>query len=201
MACIVAVVDDYIASLLRDASIGVGLFPARTKAREWRKLLSTDECDDDVQRVENIKRSTYVVHHSLNSNKLTDSFSKYFEKRMEIPFNENNVVYSERGIDVTLINLFRHKICRFKANFTYYTKSKCNMSISRGENEYGGKGKQLKQTRTHSEVLERRNAKRAEKIKHQGQAFFLNYYLSNGKNILSRWFSVMTWTRPDGKNL
>ena len=48
MACIVAVVDDYIASLLRDALIRLGIFPASTKAREWGKLLSTDECDDDV---------------------------------------------------------------------------------------------------------------------------------------------------------
>ena len=184
MARIVAVVDDYIASLLRDASIRVGLFPARTKARDWGKLLSTDECDDDVQRVENIKRSTYVVHHLLNSNKLTDSFSKYFEKIMEMQFNGNNVVYSERGVDITLISLFRHKICRFKANFTYYTRSKCNMSISRGENEFGGKGKQLKETRTHSEALRQRNAKRAEKKKHQGRTFFLNYYLSNREKYI-----------------
>ena len=211
MARIVTVVDDYIASLLRDASIRVGIFPARTRAREWGKLLSTDECDDDAQRVENIKRSTYVVHHLLNTNKLTDSFSKYFEKRMEIPFNKDNVVYSERGVDVTLINLFRHKICRFKANFTYYTRSKCNMSISRGENEFGGKGKQLTQLRTHSEVLERRNAKRAEKKKHQGRTFFLNYYLSNGEKYIkplvfsndmdwSRWektFDPMFWMTPD----
>ena len=132
---------------------------------------------------------------------------------MEIPFNKNNVVYSKRGIDVTLINLFRHKICRFKANFTYYTRSKCNMSISRGENEFGGKGKQLAQIRTHSEVLERRNAKRAEKKKHQGRTFFLNYYLSNGEKYIkplifsddmdwSRWektFDPMFWMTPDEK--
>ena len=58
------------------------------------------------------------------------------------------------------------------------------MSISRGENEFGGKGKQLTQIRTHSEVLERRNAKRAEKKKHQGRTFFLNYYLSNGEKYI-----------------
>ena len=78
MTQVVDVVDDYIEALLRDASVRVGLYPARTKAIEWGKLLTADECIDDAQRVLNIKKSTYVVHYLLNGKKLTDFFSEYF---------------------------------------------------------------------------------------------------------------------------
>ena len=56
MPSVVTVVDDYIESLLRDACIRIGLYPARTKALEWGKLLSTDECNDNAQLVKNIKK-------------------------------------------------------------------------------------------------------------------------------------------------
>ena len=96
MPSVVTVVDDYIESLLRDACIRIGLYPARTKALEWGKLLSTDECNDNAQLAKNIKKATYVVHYLLNAKKLTDSFSKYFEKRTEMSFNENNVALTDK---------------------------------------------------------------------------------------------------------
>ena len=95
MSSVVTVVDGYIESLLSDTCIRIGLYPARTKALEWGKLLSTDECNDNAQLVENIKKATYVVHYLLNAKKLTDSFSKYFEKRTDMSFNENNVALTD----------------------------------------------------------------------------------------------------------
>ena len=184
MPSVVTVVDDYIESLLRDACIRIGLYPARTKALEWGKLLSTDECNDNAQLAKNIKKATYVVHYLLNAKKLTDSFSKYFEKRTEMSFNENNVALTDEKGSTTLKVFFSHKISRFKANFTHFVQVKCHLSISKGENELGGKGKQLKTARTHSEVLEKRKQKRRTKKAQQGQAFFLNYYLSNGEKYI-----------------
>ena len=184
MPSVVTVVDDYIESLLRDACIRIGLYPARTKALEWGKLLSTDECNDNAQLAKNIKKATYVVHYLLNAKKLTDSFSKYFEKRTEMSFNENNVALTDEKGSMTLKDFFSRKISRFKANFTHSVRDKCHMSISKGENELGGKGKQLKTARTHSEVLERRKQKRRTKKAQQGRAFFLNYYLSNGEKYI-----------------
>ena len=102
MPSVVTVVDDYIESLLRDACIRIGLYPARTKALEWGKLLSTDKCNDNAQLVENIKKATYVVHCLLNAKKLTDSFSKYFEKRTDMSFNENNVALTDEKGSMTL---------------------------------------------------------------------------------------------------
>ena len=58
------------------------------------------------------------------------------------------------------------------------------MSISKGENESGGKGKQLKIVRSHSEVLERRRQKRKMKKAQKGRIFYLNYYLSNGEKYI-----------------
>ena len=120
MPSVVTVVDDYIESLLRDACIRIGLYPARTKALEWGKLLSTDECNDNAQLVENIKKATYVVHYLLNAKKLTDSFSKYFEKRTDMSFNENNVALTDEKGSMTLKDFFSRKISRFKANFTHF---------------------------------------------------------------------------------
>ena len=80
MPSVVTVVDDYIESLLRDACIRVGLYLARTKAVEWGKLLSSDECNDKMLLAENIKKATYVVHYLLNSRKLTGSFSNTLRK-------------------------------------------------------------------------------------------------------------------------
>ena len=51
MPSVVTVVDDYIKPLLRDACIRIGLYPARTKALEWGKLLSTNECNDNAQHI------------------------------------------------------------------------------------------------------------------------------------------------------
>ena len=184
MPSVVTVVDDYIESLLRDACIRIGLYPARTKALEWGKLLSTDECNDNAQRVESIKKAMYVVHYLLNAKKLTDSFSKYFEKRTDMSFNENNVALTDEKGSMTLKDFFSRKISRFKANFTHFVQVKCHLSISKGENELGGRGKQLKTARTHSEVLERRKQKRRTKKAQQGRAFFLNYYLSNGEKYI-----------------
>ena len=186
MTRVVDVVDDYIEALLRDASIRVGLYPARTKAIEWGKLLTADECIDDAQRVLHIKKSTYVVHYLLNGKKLTNSFAEYFEKRTDMPFNSENIAFTNerRGVDVTLIDLFKQKISRFKNNFTHYTRDKCNMTVSRGENELGGKGKKLKEVRTHNEILELRKKKRAAKRACGGRNFFLNYYLSNGTKYI-----------------
>jgi len=184
MPTVVTVVDDYIESLLRDACIRVGLYPARTKAVEWGKLLSSDECNDKMLLAENIKKATYVVHYLLNSRKLTGSFSKYFEKRTDMSFNGNNIAFTNEKGSVTLDGFFNRRITRFKANFTHFIRVKYHFSISRGEYESGGRGKQLKNARTHSEVLERRKQKRRTKKDQQGRAFFLNYYLSNGEKYV-----------------
>ena len=184
MPLVVTVVDDYIESLLRDACIRIELYPARTKALEWGQLLSAEECTNNVNIVQNVKKAIYVVHHLLNVKKLTDSFSKYFEKRTQMTFNGNNVAFTDEKGSVTLIELFNNKISRFKKNFNHYVRGKCQLSISKGENESGGRGKQLKNARTHSEVLERRRQKRKMKTAQKGRNFYLNYYLSNGEKYI-----------------
>ena len=99
-------------------------------------------------------------------------------------FNENNVALTDEKGSMTLKVFFSHKISWFKANFTHFVRDKVYLSISKGENELGGKGKQLKTARTHSEVLKRRKQKRRTKKAQQGRAFFLNYYLSNGEKYI-----------------
>ena len=72
------VIDDYITFLLRDASARIGICPVKTKTTEWVTLMGK-EGFDDVQRVQNLKMVAYVIFHLLNANKLTKSFSNYFE--------------------------------------------------------------------------------------------------------------------------
>ena len=184
MPSVITVVEDYIESLLRDACIRIGLYPARTKALEWGQLLSAEDGTNNVNIVQNVKMATYVVLYLLNVKKLTDSFSKYFEKRTDMTFDRNNIAFTGEKGSVTLIELFNDKISRFKYNFTHYVRGKCQLSISKEENELGGRGKQLKNARTHSEVLERRRQKRKMKKAQKGRIFYLNYYLSNGDKYI-----------------
>ena len=79
------VIDNYITFLLRDASARIGICPVKTKTSEWVTLMGK-EGFDDVQRVQNFKMVAYVIFHLLNANKLTKSFSNYFEYRLQIPF-------------------------------------------------------------------------------------------------------------------
>ena len=71
------IVDDYFDILLRDACNRVGLHPVKTKPKEWSMLLSA-EGYNDVQRVHNMKIVTYVVHHLMDTHKLTDFFCRVF---------------------------------------------------------------------------------------------------------------------------
>ena len=120
MPSVITVVEDYIESLLRDACIRIGLYPARTKALEWGQLLSAEGGTNNVNVVQNAKMATYVVLYLLNVKKLTDSFSKYFEKRTDMTFDRNNIAFTGEKGSTTLIELFNDKISRFKYNFTHY---------------------------------------------------------------------------------
>ena len=177
------VVDDFIDVLLRDACNRVGLHPVKTKPIEWAILLTAEGCSDE-QRAHNFKMVTYVVHHLLNAHKLTAPFIKYFEKRMNIPFGREIILTTKRGKQITLIDLFKNRFCRFKANFTYLTRMKFKLTISKGENIVGGKGKNLLVPRSHQEALLRRSHKREMKKIHQGRNFFLNYFMSDGRKLV-----------------
>ena len=173
------IVDDYFDILLRDACNRVGLHPVKTKPKEWSMLLSA-EGYNDVQRVHNMKIVTYVVHHLMDTHKLTDSFVRYFELRMNMPFQKDLIITDHRGKQIKLIELFKNKFTRFKSNFNHLTRTKYKVTISKGENVVGGKGKNLAEMRSHQEVLSRRREKRLAKKEHQGRIFFLNIYVCDG---------------------
>ena len=177
------VIDDYITFLLRDASARIGICPVKTKTSEWVTLMGK-EGFDDVQRVQNFKMVAYVIYHLLNANKLTKSFSNYFEYCLQIPFRNDIVITAESGEETTLIKLFKKKFTRFRANFTDLSRKKHSITISKGENKLGGKGKQLEDVRTHHNVLQRRREKRSMRNHHKGRVFFLNYYMTNGRKCI-----------------
>ena len=177
------VIDDYITFLLRDASARIGICPVKTKTTEWVTLMGK-EGFDDVQRVQNLKMVAYVIFHLLNANKLTKSFSNYFEYRLQMPFRNDIVITAESGEETTLIKLFRKKFNRFRTNFTDLSRRKHRITISKGENKLGGKGKQLEDVRTHNDVLQRRREKRSFRNQHKGRVFFLNCYMANGRKFI-----------------
>ena len=134
-------------------------------------------------RVHNIKKVTYLVNH-LNANRLTTSFSQYFKYKTNIPSNKDALVSNVNGKNITLIGFFRKNLLTFKQNFNYHTRTKCNLTIGRGENESGGKGKQLTQQRSREEILLRRRQKRSRKKEHGGRIFFMNEWRNNGEKYI-----------------
>ena len=177
------IVDDYIDVLLRDASIRVGVSPVKTRPTEWVLLMSGEGCTD-FERIKKLKIATYVVHHLLNATKLTSSFSEYFEQQMKMPFRKDIVVASKRGKEITIIDLFRKKLVRFKHNFTHLSRNRFKLTISKGENKLGGKGKQLEEVRSHQELLQKRREKRMMKKTNRGRNYFLNCYMPNGSKFV-----------------
>ena len=102
---------------------------------------------------------------------------------MKLPFNPKLMVF-DSDKEVTLIELFRKKIHRFKSNFTYLSRMKYRVTISKGENHSGGKGKQLEEERNHQDILMRRRQKRRNKIAHRGRVFYLNYFTTDGQKLI-----------------
>ena len=176
------VVDDFIDTLLRDASVRVGLSSIKTKPTELVTLMGDQELDG-APRSQTIKMVAYMLHQLLNAKKLMKSFSTFFEQKMKLPFNPELMVF-DSDKEVTLIELFRKKIHRFKSNFTYLSRMKYKVTISKGENHSGGKGKQLEEQRNHQDILIRRRQKRRNKIAHCGRVFYLNYFTTDGRKLI-----------------
>ena len=173
------ILEDYIDVLLRDALFRIGLPSMKTNPKEWELLINPSEYYDKHQN--NLKKASYVVCHLLNAKKLTSSFSDYFYHRMKIPFRKNIIVLEINGKQTTLISLFKHKISRFKNNFNNHTRQLYSITISKGENETGGKGKQLKRLRSREEILQRRRDKRSALKIHCGRVFHMNRWIGNGE--------------------
>ena len=176
-------IDDYIDLLLRDASIRVGLLSVKTKPTEWVTLMGAEGLDG-ADRAQNIKIVAYVVHHLLNANKLMNSFSNYFEQRMQMPFSKLIIAINGNGREVTLVDLFRKKLCSFKSNLAHLSRFRYKVTISKGENYFGGKGNKLEEVRDHKDMLFRRRQKRSIKKEHRGRVFYLNYYFSDGQKLV-----------------
>ena len=176
------VVDDFIDALLRDASVRVGLSTIKTKPIELVTLMGDQELDG-APRSQTIKMVAYMLHQLLNAKKLMKSFPAFFEHKMKLPFNPELMVF-DSDKEVTLIELFRKKIHRFKSNFTYLSRMKYRVTISKGENHSGGKGKQLEEQRNHQDILIRRRQKRRNKIAHRGRVFYLNYFTTDGRKLI-----------------
>ena len=176
------VVDDFIDALLRDASVRVGLSSIKTKPTELVTLMGDQELDG-APRSQTIKMVAYMLHQLLNAKKLMKSFPTFFEQKMKLPFNPELMVF-DSDKEVTLIELFRKKIHRFKSNFTYLLRMKYRVTISKGENHSGGKGKQLEEQRNHQDILIRRRQKRRNKIAHCGRVFYLNYFTTDGRKLI-----------------
>ena len=176
------VVDDFIDALLRDASVRVGLSSIKTKPTELVTLMGDQELDG-APRSQTIKMVAYMLHQLLNAKKLMKSFSAFFEQRMKLPFNPELMAF-DSDKEVTLIELYRKKIHRFKSNFTYLSRMKYRVTISKGENHSGGKGKQLEEQRNHQDILIRRRQKRRNKIAHRGRVFYLNYFTTDGRKLI-----------------
>ena len=177
------VVDDFIDALLRDASVRVGLLSIKTKPTELVTLMGDQELDG-APRSQTIKMVAYMLHHLLNAKKLMKSFSTFFEQRIKLPFTPELMAFDSGDKEVTLIDLFRKKIHRFKSNFTYLSQMKYRVTISKGENHSGGKGKQLEEQRNHEDILIRRRQKRRNKIAHRGRVFYLNYFTTDGRKLI-----------------
>ena len=141
------VVKDYIDVLLQDASLRLGLPPMKMNPKQWGLLINPNKYYEEHQN--NLKKASYVVYHLLNAKKLTSSFSDYFHHRMKIPFRKDIVVSDFDGKPTTLVCLFKHKVSRFKTNFSNHTRRLYSITISKGDNKSGGKGKQLKKFRSH----------------------------------------------------
>ena len=116
------VVDDFIDALLRDASVRVGLSLIKTKPTELVTLMGDQELDG-APCSQTIKMVAYMLHQLLNAKKLMKSFPTFFEQKMKLPFNPELMVF-DSDKEVTLIELFRKKIHRFKSNFTYLLRMK-----------------------------------------------------------------------------
>ena len=177
MSQIETVVEDYIDVLLQDAALRLGLPPMKMNPKQWAMLINPKVYYDKHQN--NLKKASYVVLHLLNAKKLTSSFSDYFYQRMKIPFRKDIVISEDDGKQTTLIVLFKKKVSRFKTNFSNHSRQLYRITISKGENESGGKGKQLKKFRSHEETLQRRRDKRSEIKRHNGRIFFMNRWIGN----------------------
>jgi len=68
------------------------------------------------------------------------------------------------------------------------------VTISKGENYFGGKGNKLEEVRDHKDMLFRRRQKRSIKKEHHGRVFYLNYYFSDGQKLVKvRLFTLITY--------
>ena len=97
-----------------------------------------------------------------------------------MPFQKDLIITDHRGKQIKLIELFKNKFTRFKSNFNHLTRKNYRVTVSKGENVVGGKGKNLAEMHSHQEVLSRRREKRLAKKEHQGRIFFLNFYVCDG---------------------
>ena len=101
-----------------------------------------------------------------------------------MPYDGNMLLWTEQGKKVTLFDYFKYKLARFKDNFKRITRKHYHLTITKGENLYGGQGKKLKEQKSHEEIFLRRRQKRWAKKEHHNRCFFLNLWRVDGEKTI-----------------
>ena len=177
------VVDEYIDLLLRDTARRLGLSSMESRPVIWAKLMNPH----DPLYFLNRKRASYVLNSLLDSDKLTNSFLEYFKYKTAIQINDDVNFLDDSGNKTTLSSFFKYKLSRFKSNFSYNTRKRYKVTISKGGNETGGKGNKLKVRRSPAEVLLLRRYKRMLQKEQEGKISYLNMWMTKDtKTVMVR---------------